>query len=407
MTSPPPGPSTEEATSLGRRSVTTERDFFHPVTMALAVGVGALSCAASTVLHPGFLWVMLLAPIVLAAWRTMERSRVAQLTRSGDELVIAGEGEVTRVALGSIRSAHVARHSVGAVRAAVVCTRADGSTLALGADDPEDAAALVAALGFDASRRRTVFRGTRLFHGLLAAPLAPFFSLLLVLFATSAAALSPPAVLLVAVWAGLTALLWRLMVPALDTAVGLDGITVRGRFGTHFYPWSEVAEVDVGDGDFDLRLRDGRVRSVWCNPEDDTVLPALVRTARAALGAFRHAAEDADAAALLDRQGRPVAEWRAAMGELLRRPADYRHASIDRERVQAVLADPATPVERRLGAALALAHEPDEARSRVRIAAEVVADPGARAALTRIADGVDSDDAVEQALRGSDEQARG
>jgi hypothetical protein len=280
-----------------------------------------------------------------------------------------------------------------------VCTLADRRTLALEAADHGDARALFAALGFDASQRRAVFRGVRLFHRLMATMLAPSFAGILIAFVLLVWPLLPVE-LVWAIWAALCVPLWMVMVPVLDTAVGLDGVTVGGRFGRRFYPWSEVAEVDEAYGELRLRLRTGRVRGVWCNPEDGTVLPALVAAAREALAAHQGAAADAAAAALLDRNGRSIAEWRAAMGGLLHRPNDYRSAPVDRDRVRALLADPSTPVERRIGAALALAHDAEDGRTRVRVAAEVVADPSARAALTGIADGADIDAAVAAALRG-------
>ncbi|MDB4929720.1 MAG: hypothetical protein JWM10_2204 [Myxococcaceae bacterium] len=383
--------------------VTTEREPFHPIMLGVAVATMALTCVViSTTQSERGMW-LFLAPFAILAWWTTARSETAALSLEGDDLVVSASGGVRRIPRAGIRSAFVTAGR-GAPGAAAVRLRRDLGTLTIDAADPDEAHALLHALGFDASQRRTEFDGVRAFHRLMAALLAPIFALVVVMFpwswANPAPSLHPPVAVAVGLFVVLCVVFWRVMVPVLRTSVGLDGITVGGRLGARFHPWSEVAGVTAGDGCFHLTLRGARRREVWCNPEDDAVLPALVAAAREALAAYRDAAEKAAAVALLDRQGRPVAEWRAAMAGVLRRHGGYRSAALDRGRVEALLADPSTPVERRLGAAMVMAQAgDDDGRTRVRVAAEVVADPGARAALARIADGAESDEAVEAALR--------
>lgn len=148
-------------------------------------------------------------------------------------------------------------------------------------------------------------------------------------------------------------------------------------------------------------LRDGARRAVWCNPEDPTVLPAVFERARESLAAWQRAAASADPLAALDRNGRTVAQWRADLAALAAASPGYRDAVIDRARLEALVADPATPLERRVGASLALAHAaPEAAPTRVRVAAEANVDPAERELLLRVADGSADDDALEAALRG-------
>jgi hypothetical protein len=92
-------------------------------------------------------------------------------------------------------------------------------------------------------------------------------------------------------------------------------------------------------------------------------------------------------AELLDRGGRSLEAWRAALGRLLQRGAQYRSAAISDDDVLGVLEDPAARPALRIGAALALRESADpDARRRVRIAAAACADEETRAALEAAAE---------------------
>lgn len=394
-----------DAKELGHRTVTTSRDLLDPVNIVLTIASAVLTCAGSVAFAPQLGVLSFLAPIFVTLWWMQARSQRASLALHGGDLVLRADRRITRIPRDSLRSGYVAA-AAGGARPAVVCERSDRSTIAFGAESLDDARSLLAALGFDPSQRRTQFRGVRTFHRLLAIMLAPTFGFVALAVAgpTLRATLggSLLAAAMAAVWLTVTALSWVLMVPKLNVSVGLDGITVGGRLGERFYPWPDVEEVTGRNGTLYLRLRGGRRRSAWCNTEDATVLPALVATANEARENYHRASAGGGGAASFDRGGRTVAQWRDAMVGLLRRHADYRSAAFDRAYVESLLADPSTSVERRIGAAMALAHDADgEARSRVRVAAEVVADPDAREAITRIADGHEHDEAVEAALRGT------
>jgi hypothetical protein len=95
-----------------------------------------------------------------------------------------------------------------------------------------------------------------------------------------------------------------------------------------------------------------------------------------------------------------VAAWREALGAMRAQADSYRSATLGRDDLLAVVESPAAPLERRLGAALALAPtSDDEGRSRIRAAARACADPLMRVALEKLADGDDDDAALEEALQ--------
>jgi hypothetical protein len=101
----------------------------------------------------------------------------------------------------------------------------------------------------------------------------------------------------------------------------------------------------------------------------------------------------------LDRGGRSLAAWRAALVDLARAGSSYRVAGLSPDDLAAVVGSPEAAVDRRIGAAIALrASGHPGAGERIRIAAERCASARVRAALQRVSEGAEEDEAVAEAL---------
>ena len=102
----------------------------------------------------------------------------------------------------------------------------------------------------------------------------------------------------------------------------------------------------------------------------------------------------------LGRNGRPLDTWRAGAQALATRETSFRDAPVTREDLEALLKDPTSPAEQRVGAAMAVrAMVGDAGRARVRVVASATADEHLRVALEQAADGT-LDEAVMARLPG-------
>jgi hypothetical protein len=278
-----------------------------------------------------------------------------------------------------------------------------GETLVLGIDAAETGEAVLRALGLDARRR------------VLEVPLASIASRVpgatalawLVLLCESPALFVLPIVLMTSLARGSTRELMPLLatittqtlmvgaclglVRSRKVAIGMDGIVFRRFFRKRFYPYGAMTDVALGLGGVTLTLRSGkgvRLRTLgfWSRKRVDETAQALferIETARAAAtGPDVH-----NKLQLLDRRGRTAAAWRAHLGTVLG-TSDYRAGAVTARDLAAVIDDAALSAEHRVAATLALrAVEPEEARTRARIAAAACADGNLRAALDHAAEG--------------------
>ena len=279
-----------------------------------------------------------------------------------------------------------------------------GETIALGIDSAATGEALLRALRLDARRR------------VLEVPLASIASRVpgAVTLAWIVAVLQGPSILLVPLLLvlGLTgprdmtgvvvllvpSLIALLLVAAAfcvlrrrRAAIGMDGIVFRRVLRERFYPYGAIANVALAPRGVTLALRSGtrvrlRTRGFWSMAEADPAALALferIETARAA--ATLH---DVQAKLpLLERRGRTAEAWRAHLTTLVS-TAGYRTGAVTARDLAAVIDDAALSAEHRVAATLALsATEPEEARTRARIAAAACADPHLRAALDHAAEG--------------------
>jgi hypothetical protein len=277
-----------------------------------------------------------------------------------------------------------------------------GETIAFGIDGAEAGERLLRALGQDARQRvlevplatiaSRVPTATSIAWfvlvcqspGLLTTPFALFFSLrepTIIPFALVYVACQ------LALFLGLAHVVRRRRV-----AIGMDGIVFRRFLRRRFYPYRTITSVTRGQGGVTLALASGRVvrlrTSPWWQRADlddpARVLVERIESARA------DASSSHDVRAklpLLERRGRAADEWRAHLASLVG-SAGYRTGAVTARDLAAVIDDAGLDAEHRIAAAVALsASEPQEARTRARIAAAACADDDLRAALDHAAEG--------------------
>lgn len=195
--------------------------------------------------------------------------------------------------------------------------------------------------------------------------------------------------------------------------VGDDGVSIQNMGCERFLPWSFVDDLDWDEYGVVLRLVDGEEVSLPVlsgamvrDVRDASVARAIgLRDAlherlRAGLDAWRWRRETPeDMAALLDRQGRSLEDWRASVRALADSMHGYRDMRLDARVAARVLDDPTAPLERRVAAVWAL-HDHDHARAstRVRVALDAAVSEPVRAALEQAARGYLDEDALSRAL---------
>lgn len=260
----------------------------------------------------------------------------------------------------------------------------------------DEALELLGALGLDPSHRRARFRR--------ASPLVATVPRQLALVAALWIAM---AVIGLAHPAAALALLPLASVMALPAGieVGVDGVLLTWLWRKRFVPMGEILEIrSEDDRVLVLTLHSGEVVHVHTGlprrseggagaAHHRAVLARIVEARRL----FREGGAGVDAAALVGRQGRSRADWLEALARVAGGEGGYREAAVRLEDLVALVEDPRAPADARAGAALVLHTKgDDEARARVRVAAEATASPKLRVALD--AAGKDDAEAVRRAL---------
>lgn len=359
------------------------------------------------------------APVafVAATLLGLSRKREGALRVEGEHLVVEGLGRSLSIPLDDVREVAVVPDLDG--RGAVLeLTRRRGPGVSARV---EDLWALHAWLdGTALSQRRRVSRitmgpawhawGFYVGYGLVCLLIAPCFAgaaltaieSLIRAFAGSHLPHAWSGVILgaltVLIWAWFTRSLGRRASPP-RVEVGNDGVAIR-HVGRDFVRYDVLRHVEVGSS-LVLHLADGARREVHTSAG----LGVDSRYARSAAAAIELARARAAASrnphdfGLLERNGRPVAEWRAALAALLAPSGAFRGAALDRDGVLRVLDDPAAAPERRVGAVLALAGGDHDAMTRVRVAIDGCAHPETREAMEAARDGRLDERAVERLRR--------
>ena len=335
----------------------------------------------------------------LGRWR--RRAGIANL-EDGPSLAVSKGVLSARLRAAAIEDAYQASPEVIVLRAR------DGRVFDLAPDADDGGRAILEHLGATLARRTLTapLRGVlgRFTKGLLAMIITPMIAMIAV---TALHLSAVPGLLLVA---ALTLLAMGWIPRRFDPRVvlGADGIRILGGLRERFYPYREMVNVLGGRHAVSLGL--GLSTLVIATSRGQVTLPTIGQSTEQ-VEALRRRIEDgiaaahrgtADAFATLERGGRTIAEWRDALRRIAVVGGGFREATLGRDELEGVLADASAPIERRVGAGLALRALDDDARDRIRVAAETSASPRVRVALDAAASEEIEDSALESALAASD-----
>lgn len=242
---------------------------------------------------------------------------------------------------------------------------------------------------------------------------------------TASAVTSPDVALAFGLALGISAMAWGALLNAAATqdcvVAGSDGLSIQEGSLSRFIGFTRITAVSETNLGLKLSLAGGEeVEVTLISPEllkksasGVALSVALAERRRAHLLALIEAEiapqepHAIRAAALLERQGRSLDAWRAALGELLREASgDYRRATLSKDQATQVLEDGKAPPELRIGAALALSPGADAGTyARLRVAIETCVNPAVRIALTQASYGDLDEDTLDVALRSADAEA--
>lgn len=181
-----------------------------------------------------------------------------------------------------------------------------------------------------------------------------------------------------------------------EVTIGSDGLVIMRPFATKFVDFSRIAQVNPAGTTLVIHYRNGKVEEI--RGASATAAQAAAERAQEAMEQARQA-ESASRSGWLERRGRSLRNWRAAVVAALRPASEYRSAAHGPDDAQRILEDPKAQAEQRVGAALALvgSGEP-RAAEKVRAAAAACANTRLRVALSSAADEDADLAAIEEAL---------
>ena len=202
-------------------------------------------------------------------------------------------------------------------------------------------------------------------------------------------------------WGGwLIAALVRAVAPN-RVVIGRDGVALSGPMGKTFLGYEHIRSVRASRSGVALSLTDGDVVTLPFSPrgsirwligaslETWAANPVRVRARRDVLVAQIHLAlsrwrtgATADAARLVERGHRSIAEWRESLDRL--GSGAYREAAADEELLLEVLESPRSTLEQRVGTVLALRTNPEpQVRRRIQAVIDSSTSPRLRVALDK------------------------
>ena len=271
----------------------------------------------------------------------------------------------------------------------VACRR--GWPIRVRLTDDADAQALLKALGRSVEESKASFRVSDPWAGALPL-LFGFFGLVVPTHVLAAA--HPAAPFFFALSYGLWGLIAALSA-ALGSArleVGRDGLLVRRRFGARYIPYAALEGVWGRATTLVLKPRGHKplrlTVSQGSRADREQLCEAIVRRIEEARKVFAQSSPVEGAAALVAQGGRTVPQWLRDVRGLVK-ARSYREAVLDADRLWRVVDDPSMVPGTRVGAAMALAAMDEDARGRLRVAAEACADPKLRVALSQVAEGAE------------------
>lgn len=381
-------------------------------TMASMVGAFALSFVVTAFVSSVIPWVeTLLGAMYLATMGVAALAAVAQLwcwitPKSQGSLAVDAQGlHVARALAFSRRDIARDRVEAGwlvhdAEGAEVEFRLHNGDELSVSVASPEEAEAVLDAAGVDPSKRALSMQmgGPELNVALAMGSLIPGSCVASIIALTLNSVVALPSVAMGFLLFTLAALSIPLSLRAFGpprVQVGRDGVSVRRGARAWFASFEEISHVSMRGYSLVLHLRDGSERVISGLGTRASRRQALGdRIAAGVLEA--HAPRDLSARlTALDRNGRTIEEWSAALRDVLTEREAYRSTGLTRDEVVAALEDPHATPDRRIGAAYALSFADKEQTSqRVRVAVETIAHEPVRVALSRAADGALDEESV-------------
>lgn len=195
-----------------------------------------------------------------------------------------------------------------------------------------------------------------------------------------------------------------MLVPG-EATVGRDGVALRRLWNRRFFPYERIRGVRVTEHGVQIDTDGDEIQLPTATfiDEGTSRRDALYRRILDGMRSWS-GAEPSPVALPLDRRGRSVVEWREDLCRSVQR-SSYREESLDPGDLLRLLSDPASPLEQRVGAALALGSTPLDPPVRLRVQ-EVIsssAHDATRAALQGALDGHLEDELLLELLR---EEAR-
>lgn len=330
----------------------------------------------------------LLGGLAFAAWRASLPKMLRGTVRcEPDQLSIHDDHGGFRIYATNVADGYAVADPPG-----VALTLRDGRTMRAW-DLPDLAPSdVLTALGVDPAR--TIFRVT------LRTTVGPSVRGLLVFLASCSAAFFADMLYLDAlyVWGLLLApfMIWYVVFRRTQAVIGIDGIRVENGPFRRFIGYHAIARAELGDASTqssDASSVSAASATLALHRSNSNATPIklpilglpsgerqeLVARIRARIVT---ASGTAAAVLALERRGRTVEQWRRDLASEQGLQTDYRSVPLEHERIEAVLQNPHSTLEHRIGAAFFLVAKDSEiAKARIRVAASTLADPHSRAAL--------------------------
>ena len=387
------------------------------VLFAAATSVFGRSDAATMALVYGWFGAWLVgAPLsLLTAFLASLRLRRkgSAISVSDRDLRFEGDRPET-IPAGDIEGAIVVVPEDGASEAEIALRSGDVLHVRVGKKgSPKEERAIVAALGFGGKERRTIvpLGATRsplwtAISAVVAGTLTTSLTTCLSLAAVSGSRGTDLALYGMGIVFTVVTLLVARLTAARRLVIGADGVEIQGPLRKRFFPRKQIFGVEKIRGQVSLLLGGGDdVTEVKLPAETAERGDALLAQIRGALDA--EAEESDPAGPLLARGADSIAAWRARLRRLVAPAVGYRARTVPVDALLRTAGDAEAPAEQRVGAALAIAQSGDEdARKRLRIATDGVANEPVRLALEAAAEADAEDEAIAEACARFESSAR-
>lgn len=371
------------------------------VALSVALGVGALAIPASPLFIISFIGALL-------TYRANDDPVRSQELVVADRAGLYLDGRLV-VARAAVTSAYVQPGRPPIVR----IERGLWPELSIEVPTLEQGRALLAALGFDASREVLKLRAASGMLDLSTSELLlkhvlPLVASIVVIAASAATkqALGVAVGAVLATVAG--ALLARRALERTQVEIAAEGVRLSWAGRARLLRYEDIERVNVAPREsggqlirgVEITLVDGARVYVPCGTDDRLLLDPRALAAHLVEARAAHAQRAvAGPVPALERRGRSPREWITELRRLgAGAGADHRTAALDPDALVRVLEDPAAPPAARAAAAVAVAPGDPRLKERIRVAAGTTASPRLRVALEQAAGDEADDAALEEAL---------